>query len=131
MKTLNVRKKCIYFYCNCEDEHEIFALTSVEHPFLFNTMPEMYHKCYCKNLGLFETCNFCVERRYLLNFLCVKFCFETIPKKIENCLVTLDYYLKNDTKCESFFFYFGKDIIRSSLENPRYDIMKNVKKVTN
>ena len=29
------------------------------------------------------------------------------------------------------FFYFGKDIIRSSLVNPRYDIMKNVKFVGN
>lgn len=130
MKTLNVRKQCIHVHCNCEDEHEIFALTCVEHPFLFNTLPEMHHKCYCKNLEPFEICNFCVERRYLLNFLCVKFCFETIPKKIENRLVTLDYYLKNETKCESFF-YFGKDIIRSSLENHPYDIIKNVKKVTN
>ena len=63
MKTPNVRKQCIHVYCNCEDEHEIVALTCVEHPFLFNTMPEMHRKCYCKNLGPFEICDFCVERR--------------------------------------------------------------------
>lgn len=92
-------KKHIHFHCNCTDEHEIFVLTCSGHPFFFNSFTEMRDKCYCKSLGPFETYNFCVKRRYLLNFRCYKFSFVIFPKKVGKFFIALDEDFSNENKC--------------------------------
>ena len=87
----------------------------------------MKYKCNCKNMGPLDTCDFCVQMRYLINFRCYKFCVEKIPNALEKFLVRLDNYLAHETeKCESFF-YFKNNKVCESLDNPLLDDMNNVK----
>ena len=91
----------------------------------------MHEKIFCKNLSPFEICDMCVERRYLLNFRSIKFCFEEMPEKIKNHVVTLENYFKKITKYDSFFYWSNSNILRSSLDNPCYDNMEEIAKVGN
>ena len=78
-------------------------------------------------MGPLDTCDFCVQMRYLINFCCYKFCVEKIPNALEKFLVRLDNYLAHETeKCESFF-YFKNNKVCGSLDNPLLDDMNNVK----
>ena len=61
-------KKLCHFYCECKEKHEYFVYTRKSHPFINKRMDEMQHKCTCKILGSYETCNFCVQVKYLINF---------------------------------------------------------------
>ena len=54
-------KKLIHFYYKRNDEDEAFASTCKGHPFLFSWLEGMKSECDCKNMGLFEMCDFYVQ----------------------------------------------------------------------
>lgn len=114
-----------------DNEHERYVYTCKGHPFLISQLEGMCNECYCKNIGPFEMCKFCVQMRYLLNFRYYKFCVEEIPKWLNKFLVPLDSYLEHETlKCESFF-YFWNNKVCGSLHNPLLDDMKDKKNPAN
>ena len=105
-KEENKYVKYIHFHCKCEDEHEYFVYTCKAHPFMYPRLHGMKYKCNCncKNIGPFETCDFCVQMRYLINFRRYTCCVEKIPNALTTFLVPLDNYLGHETTtCESFF----------------------------
>lgn len=83
----------------------------------------MHDKRYCKNLGPIDICDMCVEKKYFLDFCCIKFCFEEMLVKLKIMWQHWKVTFKKITKYESLFFWSNFNIIRSSLDNPHYYIM--------
>ena len=60
--------------------------------------------CNCKNIEPLETCDFCVQMKYLITFRRYICCAEKIPNALTTFLAPLDNYLGHETTtCESFF----------------------------
>ena len=77
-------KKLVHFYCKCEDEHEYFVHICKGHPFIYLRLHGMKYKCDCKNIGPFDTCDFCIQIRYLVNFRClVNFVWKKFRKRFQ------------------------------------------------
>ena len=94
----------MHFYGKCEDEHGYFVHTCKGELFMYPPLHGMKYKCSCNNIGPFDTCDFCVQMRYLVNFRRFKFYVENIPNALTNFLVAFDSYLEHETtKRESFF----------------------------
>ena len=88
-------KKPYHFYCHCKEEHVHFGHTCLYHPFAAKKVDGTKNKCFCASLRPYETCEFCVQIKYLLNFRACKFCLRTILKNIRQYLVPLDDFLTN------------------------------------
>ena len=91
----------------------------------------MQSSCSCKDLGLFDNCDFCIEIKYLINFHTYKFCIKNIPENIAQYLVALERYLRDELKTCKPFIYFIINKIAIKLDNPLLKDMENVKKVGN
>ena len=91
----------------------------------------MQSSCSCKDLGLFDICDFCIEIKYLINFHTYKFCIKNIPENIAQYLVVLERYLRDELKTCKPFIYFIINKIAIKLDNPLLKDMENVKKVGN
>ena len=116
----------MHFYCKCEDEHGYFVHTCKGELFMYPPLHGMKYKCNCNNIGPFDTCDFCVQMRYLVNFRRFKFYVENIPNALTNFLVPFDSYLEHETtKCE-LFFYFKDNKLCGSSDNPLLVDMNNV-----
>lgn len=53
-----------------------------------------------------------------------------IPSYLKNVAVDYDCFLKENLPCESFFV-FKRTTAVSSLDNPCYDLIKNIKRPAN
>ena len=110
---------------------QYFVNTYKGHPFLFPRLDGMNSKCSCKGLVPFETCDLCVQMRYLLNLRCYKSYMAKILVWIQNVLVPLDSYVEHDTlKCEKLF-HFKNNKVYGSLDNPLLNAMKGLKNLSN
>lgn len=61
--------------------HEYFVFACSGHPHIHRLLTDMQTKCKFKDLGLFETCEFCIQVKYLINFRAYEFCVKSIPEK--------------------------------------------------
>ena len=122
-------KKLCHFYCHCKEEHEYFVYICKGHPFINKRMGGMQHKWTCKILGSYEICNFCVQVKYLINFRAYKICMRTIPKNMQQHLVPLDDFLKNEMSFSEPFLVLSNQKVNIKLDNPLEKYMCNVKKV--
>ena len=122
-----------HLYCPCyygqrlisEPNDEYLIPVCREHPLFSDFVMEgKYYTCY-----KFEICSYYVNVRYVLNFIMKNVCAREIPKYLENAK-TFDEYLENNLKYECFF-YFSKSVILTSIDNLKYDDMKNVNSVRN
>lgn len=124
-------KKLCHFYCHCKEEHsveETFVLTC-RHSLIHRRMEGMQDKCTCKNLCLYEICNFCVQVKYLINFGACKICIRNIPKNIPPKVVPLDYFLKNELLFCEPFFVFSNQKVNIKIDNRFEKYMLDLKKV--
>ena len=76
--------------------------------------------CFCKNLAHYELCSGCVERRYLINFKVKKICLFEISEYAEKEIMKFDFYFF--FKKSEAFFYFQSNVVKSSLDNPYYEL---------
>ena len=89
----------------------------------------MDKECYCKFKRPSEVCNFCVQVKCFLNFCAYKICMQKIPKNLQNNLVPLDDFLRDNMNvCETFFHFLGNRT-NLKLDNPLEENMLGVKKV--
>lgn len=76
-----------------------------------------------------KECSCKFKRPYFFNFCAYKICMRKIHKNLQNNLVPLDVFLRdNMNMCETFFHFLGNRT-NLKLDNPLEENMLGVKKV--
>lgn len=70
-----------------------------------------------------------MQVKYFLNFCVYKICMQKIPKSLQNKLVPLDVFLRDNMNMCETFFHLLSNTTNLKLDNPLEDNMLGVKKV--
>ena len=77
-------KKKIHFHCKHKEKHLYFVLFGKDHLFGTDYSSSIEErKCSCATDLSHEVCQFCINARYLLKFMCYKVCMNKIPASFQ------------------------------------------------
>ena len=87
-ETENISSIKCSFKCECNWLHEVLVWTCKDHPFVCDVINHN-KTCFCHDCVQSDVCAVCVEKRYNLNYRCIKYCLTVLPVYVKDNAVSI------------------------------------------